>query len=422
MSESHHQAGTGMEKRRVVITGYGSISALGIGNQALRVGMAENRSGLGPITRFDTTEFSTRFAAEVPEFAAADYLDRKQARRMDRYTQYAMIAAQEAVAMSGLDISAAPDRVGVVTGSAFGGVDTFTNAVETMITAGPRRVSPFSVPMAIANMAPGLIAIAHGAKGPAFAYSSAFASSANAIGEAMRMIQQGRANAMLAGGAEAPIHGLMLAGFAAMRSLSEQNDDPEHAVKPFDLHRDGCALGEGGAMLLLEDRDQALARGATIVAELVGYGSTADAFHAVQIAPYGEGIARAMILALDEAGLQPGDVGYLNAHGTGTAMNDAYETEAIKTAFGDAAQSLPISSTKPRTGHLLGGSGALEAVISLQALEDGHLPATINLTTPDPECDLDYIPAVSRAKQVTVAMSNSMGFGGHNVSLLFQRK
>jgi 3-oxoacyl-[acyl-carrier-protein] synthase II len=405
----------------VAITGYGVISALGIGADALRQGMGGTTSGLKTIERFDTTGYDTTFAAEITGFDPASVLDRKQARRMDRYTQFAMIAAREAVAMASLDVAACPERTGVVVGSAFGGVETFTSTVDTLLNSGPRRVSPFAVPMSISNMAPGMIAIDLGSKGPAFAYASAFASSANAIGEAMRMIQQGRADTMVAGGSEAPILGIMLAGFSAMKSLSENNADPAGAVKPFDLHRDGCALGEGSAMLVLEAWEHARARGATIIAELAGYGSTADAYHDVQIAPEGEGLSRAMHLALDEAALQPGEIGYVNAHGTGTAMNDAYETTTIKHVFGEAAPSLPISSTKSRTGHLLGAAGALEAVISIQAMEDGLLPATLNLETPDPECDLDYIPGASRQQAVNAVMSNSMGFGGHNVSLVFTR-
>jgi len=412
---------TASAPRKVVVTGYGAISALGHTAAALRDGMARNVSGLRPITRFDARAHETRFAAEVPDFRPEDVLDRKAARRMDRFTQFASVVAREAVANAGLDVAAAPERVGVLIGSAFGGIETFMDAVETMLTKGPRRLAPVAVPMVIPNIAPGMIAIDLGAKGPAFAYASAFASAANAIGEGARMIRAGRADVIVAGGAEAPVTGLMLAGFGAMQSLSRNNDDPGAAVKPFDLHRDGCALGEGAAMLVLEEREQAIARNAPIIAELAGYGATADAFHDVQLAPEGEGIARAMRLALADAALAPGQIGYLNAHGTGTAMNDAYETQAIKAAFGCAAGDLAISSTKSRTGHLLGAAGALEAVIALQALEDGLLPATTNLTTPDPACDLDYIPGESRRRTVDAVMSNSMGFGGHNVSLVFAR-
>ena len=420
MSETTNDADED-SRRRVVVTGYGAVSAFGIGREALRQGIAEERSGLRTITRFDASDQATRFAAEVPDFVPSDWLDRKQCRRMDRFTQFAAVAAREAVAMAGLDVACNPDRVGVLTGSAFGGVDTFTQAVGTLLDRGPKRIGPFAVPMSIPNMAPGVIAIDLGAKGPNFACVSAFASGANAIGEGMRMIEDGRADAIIAGGAEAPINPLILAGFSAMQSLSENNDDPGGAVRPFDLYRDGCALGEGAAMLVLEERSAALARGAAIIAELAGYGSTADAYHVVQLAPEGEGIERAMAEALTDAGIAASEVGYLNAHGTGTAMNDAYETQAIRAAFGEAADGLAISSTKSRTGHLLGAAGALEAVISLQTLESGVLPMTLNLTTPDPACDLDYIPGESRKRNVSVVMSNSMGFGGHNVSLLFRR-
>ncbi|CAN5853200.1 beta-ketoacyl-ACP synthase II [soil metagenome] len=404
-----------------MVTGFGAICALGQTIDAIRTSMYSDFSGLRTITLFDASDFPTTFAAEVADFRPDEVLDRKQARRMDRFTQFAMIAARQAMASSGLDIAAEPTRTGVLIGSAFGGVETFSQAVETMLTKGPRRVSPFAVPMTIPNIAPGMVAIDLGAKGPAFAYASSFASSANAIGEAMRMIQAGRADAVIAGGAEAPITGIVMAGVAAMQSLSDDNHNPRGAVKPFDLHRNGTGLGEGAAMLVLEDRDRATARGATVLAEIVGYGSTADAFHDVQIAPHAEGLARAMVYALEEAGLTPGKLGYLNAHGTATPMNDALETEAIKTVFGSAAWSLPISSTKARTGHLLGAAGAMEAVLSILAMQEGLLPSTFNLLAPDPECDLDYIPGAHRALEVDAVMSNSMGFGGHNVSLVFRR-
>ncbi|HYI24714.1 MAG TPA: beta-ketoacyl-ACP synthase II [Thermomicrobiales bacterium] len=411
----------GEGRRRVAVTGYGAMCSLGHSASEIRAAVRDNVRGLRTITRFDPSGYDVTIAGEVPDFRPEDRIDRKQARRMDRFTQFAMAAALEAVEMSGVDIAAAPDRVGVVAGTAFGGVETFTRSVETLVTRGPRRLGPFSVPMVIPNMAPGLLAIELGATGPAFAYASAFTSAANAIGEAMRMIQQCRADVMVCGGSEAPIVDLMVAGFDAMGSLSHSNADPGGAVKPFDLNRNGCALGEGGAMLVLEAWDHAIARGATIVAELVGYGSTADAYHDVQIAPGGEGLVRAMRLALDDAAVSPSCVGYVNAHGTGTAMNDAYETIALRTVFREIADRIPISGTKSRTGHLLGAAGALEAVLTMQAMEDGVLPSTLNLETPDPACDLDYISGTARVKAVEVAMSNSMGFGGHNVSLIFRR-
>lgn len=406
-------------RRRVAVTGYGAVSTLGANAAALRAAMAANVRGLNPITRFDTTGYDVTFAAEASEFRPEDRIDRKQVRRMDRFTQFSTVAALEAVEMSGLEVAALPERVAVLLGTAFGGVETYQQAVETLINRGPRRLGPFSVPMVIPNMAPGMLAIELGAKGPAFSYAAAFTSAANAIGEAARMIQQGRADAAVCGGSEAPVVGMLVAGFDALGSLSHSNEDPGHAVKPFDLHRNGCALGEGGAVLVLEAWEQAVSRGATIVAELAGYGATADAFHDVQIAPEAEGLARAMRLALGDAGLSPCEIGYVNAHGTGTEMNDAYETIALKAVFG--SDSPPVSGTKSRTGHLLGAAGALEAVISIQAMEDGLLPATLNLETPDPACDLDYIAGNAREVTVDAVMSNSMGFGGHNVSLVFRR-
>jgi len=413
------EGGSGQHRTRVVVTGTGALCALGHSVGEIWTALIAGKTGIDTITRFDPAIFSTSFAAEVRDVPVDDLLGRKQARRMDRFTQFAVIAARQAVAQSGLDVAAIPERVGVVIGSALAGFETFANATETMLTFGPRRVSPFAVPMTIPNMAPGTVAIDIGAKGPAFAHASAFASGAHAIGEGMRMIQDGRADAILAGGAEAPITRLALAAFASMGSLSRRNDAPRRAVRPFDADRDGCAIGEGAGVLLLEDRDHALARDANILAEITGYCATADAFHEVQLAPGGEGIARAMRGAMAEAKLQPSGIGYLNAHGTATVMNDAYETLAIKTAFGDAAAKLPISSTKAMSGHLLGAAGGLEAIISIQALREGILPPTINLESTDPACDLDYIAGVSRDLRVQAVMSNSMGFGGHNVSLVF---
>ena len=404
---------------RVVVTGMGAISALGHGIGDIWSAMLAGETGIDTIRSFDPTGLSTTFAAEIGDLPVDELLGRKQARRMDRFTQLAVIAARQAVSQSGLDIAREPERTGVIIGSALSGFKTFVTATETMLTAGPRRVSPFAVPMTIPNMAPGTVAIDVGAKGPAFAHASAFASGAHAIGEGVRMIQDGRADAILAGGAEAPVMPLAVAAFAAMGSLSQGNATPTHAVRPFDLHRDGCALGEGAGVLMLEARDHAIARGAEILAEIVGYCPTADAFHEVRLAPEGDGIARAMAGAIADAGMPPSAIGYLNAHGTATVMNDAYETAAIKSAFGDAAAGLSISSTKAMSGHLLGAAGGLEAIISIKALRTGVLPPTINLETPDPACNLDYIPAVPRHRQIDAAMSNSMGFGGHNVSLIF---
>ena len=413
------QEGTGPPRKRVVVTGMGAICALGHSVSSVWSAMVAGETGVETITSFDPAGFGTRFAAEVGDLPVNDLLGRKQARRMDRFTQFAVIAARQAVTQSGLDVSREPERVGVIIGSALSGFETFVTATETMLTAGPRRVSPFAVPMTIPNMAPGTVAIDVGAKGPAFAHSSAFASGAHAIGEGTRMIQDGRADAIVAGGAEAPILGLALAAFGAMGSLSRRNGEPRRAVRPFDAERDGCAMGEGAGVIVLEAREHALGRGAEILAELTGYATTADAFHEVQLAPGGDGIARAMSGAILDAGIEPSGIGYLNAHGTATVMNDAYETAAIRTAFGEAAPELAISSTKAMSGHLLGAAGGLEAIISIQALRDGILPPTINLETADPACDLDYIPGIARHQRVDAVMSNSMGFGGHNVSLIF---
>ncbi len=397
----------------------GAICALGHDVAQIWSAMCAGETGIDTIASFDPAGLGTTFAAEIGDLPVDELLGRKQARRMDRFTQLAVIAARQAVAHAGLDIAHEPERVGVIIGSALSGFETFVTATETMLTAGPRRVSPFAVPMTIPNMAPGTVAIDIGAKGPAFAHSSAFASGAHAIGEGVRMIQAGRADAIIAGGAEAPVLPLALAAFGAMGSLSQGNASPRQAVRPFDLHRDGCALGEGAGILMLEARDHAIARGAEILAEIAGYRTTADAFHEVRLAPEGDGIARAMAGAIADAGMPPSGIGYLNAHGTATVMNDAYETAAIKHVFGDAAAGLPISSTKAMSGHLLGAAGGLEAIVSIEALRTGILPPTINLETPDPACDLDYIPKVARNRRVEAVMSNSMGFGGHNVSLIF---
>lgn len=411
--------GSGQHRKRVVVTGTGAICALGRSVAEFWTAMLGGETGIDTIARFDAAQFSTRFAAEVGDVPMDDLLGRKQARRMDRFTQFAVIATRQAVTQSGLDISPEAERVGVIIGSALSGIETFVTATETMLRAGPRRVSPFAVPMTIPNMAPGAVAIDIGAKGPAFAHASAFASGAHAIGEGVRMIQDGRADAIVAGGAEAPITRLALAGFASMGSLSRKNDTPRCAVRPFDADRDGCAMGEGAGVLVLEERDHASARGAGILAEVAGYCATADAYHEVQLAPGGEGIARAMSGAMADADLRPSAIGYLNAHGTATVMNDAYETVAIKTAFGEFAGGLAISSTKAMSGHLLGAAGGLEAIVSIQALRHGILPPTINLETADPECDLDYVAGKARPRPVGAVMSNSMGFGGHNVSLIF---
>ncbi len=378
------------------------------------------KSGIARITRFDPTDYQTTFAGEVKDFDPVGRLGRKDARRTDRYTHFAVAAALEALERAGLvieDIIA--DRVGVLIGSGMGGAETLDAGMETVLTEGPNRLSPFFMPMFLANMASGTVAIATGARGPNFAPVSACASSAHAIGEAAAIIRRGEADVMIAGGSEAPLARMVVAGFNAMGALSTRNDDPAAASRPFDAERDGFVLGEGGAALILESAEHAAGRGALVLADLTGYGTTDDANHMVQPAPGGTGAARAMSLALDAAGLQPEDIDYVNAHGTSTPLNEKFETQAIKAAFGDAAYRVPISSTKSMTGHLLGAAGALEAALAIMAIEHGMLPPTINQTSPDPECDLDYVPNVARRAAITHVMSNSMGFGGHNVSLIF---
>ncbi len=407
----------------IVVTGMGAVSPLGNDLRSTWGAIVRGKSGIAPITRFDTTGYETTIAGEVKDFDAAARLGRKDARRTDRYTHYAVGAAQEALEQSGLAIDDAnADRVGVLIGSGMGGAETLDAGMETVITAGPSRLSPFFMPMFLGNMASGTVAIVTGARGPNYSPVSACASSAHAIGEAAEILRRGDADAMLAGGSEAPMARMVVAGFSAMGALSKRNDEPEAASRPFDAERDGFVLGEGGAVLILETREHAERRGATILARLTGYGSTDDANHMVQPAPGGSGAARAMTLAMQAAGLSPARIGYINAHGTSTPLNEKFETEAIKAAFGPMAYTVPISSTKSMTGHLLGAAGALEAAISIMAMNEHQLPPTINQTTPDPDCDLDYVPNRAREAEISHAMSNSMGFGGHNVSLIFSRE
>lgn len=408
-------------RRRVVVTGMGALCALGNGLQTIWDAAIEGTSGIGPITRFDADDYETRIAGEVRDFDPAAMIGRKESRRMDRFSQMAIVSARQAAEQSGLNIATEANRVGTLIGTGMGGVETFEAGTETMLTKGPKRVSPFFVPMLLANMASGNVAIDLGTKGPNFAPVSACAASAHAIGEGALMIRHGLADAMVVGGSEAAITRMSVAGFGSMGALSTRNDEPERASRPFDKGRDGFILAEGAAALMLEEREHAIARGATILAEIVGYGITDDANHMVQPGPEGEGAARAMTLAMEDAGVTPADIGYINAHGTSTPLNEKLETMAIKRAFGEHAYQIPISSTKSMTGHLLGAAGALEAVLTVQALRTGMLPPTINQEEPDPDCDLDYIPNEARQVDITIAMSNSMGFGGHNVSLVMAR-
>jgi 3-oxoacyl-[acyl-carrier-protein] synthase II len=405
---------------RVVITGMGIFSPVGNDVETFWQSLVRGCSGVGPITLFDPTGFESQFAAEVKGFDPAALLGRKDARRMDRFTQFAVAAAGQALADARLAVTPQNGtHIGCIFGSGIGGIGTLLSEYEVMRTRGVDRVSPFLVPMMLPDTAPGQIAIQFGLKGPNMTIVTACASSANAIGEATEMIRRGAADAILAGGAEAGIVPLALAGFNVMGAISRRNDAPQKASRPFDLNRDGFVPGEGGAALVLESLEHALARGARIYAEVLGYGASADAYHVTAPDENGAGAAAAMRAALAQSGLEPQDIGYLNAHGTSTQLNDKSETAAIKQVFGPAAYQLAISSTKSMTGHLLGAAGALEAVACVKALQTGSLPPTINYETPDPECDLDYIPNVARRAPIRTAMSNSFGFGGHNACLVF---
>lgn len=411
-------------RRRVVVTGMSALSAMGLTLEENWRNILAGCSGADYITLFDARGggFTTHFACEVKGFDPSDRLGAKEARRMDRVTQFAVIAAHDAIEHAGLAITPEnAERVGVIVGSGIGGLASLEHQHNVLRERGPKKISPFLIPMMIADMPAGQISIAIGAKGTNFCPVSACATSAHAIGEATESIRRGAADAIVAGGTEAAITPLGIGGFNAMTALSTRNDDPKRASRPFDAERDGFVMGEGAAMLILEELEHARARGATIYGEILGYGSTADASHIVQPAPGGEGAVRAMRIALGDAGLEPSDIGYLNAHGTSTPLNEELETLAIKAAFGDHAYKLPISSTKSMTGHLLGAAGSLEAVYCVKALNDNIIPPTINYETPDPLCDLDYVPNEAREARLRYVMSNSLGFGGHNVSLIVGR-
>ncbi|MEW8970267.1 beta-ketoacyl-ACP synthase II [Mesobacillus jeotgali] len=410
-----------MEKRRVVVTGIGAVTPLGNDAGTTWNNIIEGVSGIGPITRLNADEFPAKVAAEVKEFNVENFIDRKDARKMDRFTHYAVAASLMAVKDSGLEITDenAP-RVGVWIGSGIGGMETFEQQHETFMNRGYRRVSPFFVPMMIPDMATGQVSITLGARGFNSCTVTACATGTNSIGDAFKVIQRGDADVMVTGGAEAPITKMSFAGFCANTALST-NQDPQKASRPFDKDRDGFVMGEGAGIVVLEDLEHALARGAKIYAEIVGYGATGDAYHITAPAPEGEGGARAMKMALDDAGLAPEEVGYINAHGTSTEYNDKFETMAIKTVFGEHAYKLAVSSTKSMTGHLLGAAGGIEAIFTILALKEGILPPTINLDTPDPDCDLDYVPNAARKQEVNAAISNSLGFGGHNATIAFRK-
>ncbi|MFW9258527.1 beta-ketoacyl-[acyl-carrier-protein] synthase II [Nostoc sp. KVJ20] len=409
-------------RKRVVVTGVGAITP--IGNTATEYwdGLLSGRNGIDYITFFDASRHDCRIAGEVKNFDPHDYLERKEAKRMDRFSQFGVAAAKQALANAELvinDLNA--EQVGVMIGSGVGGIKVLEDQQTIYLNRGPDRCSPFMIPMMIANMAAGLTAIHTGAKGPNSCPVTACAAGSNAIGDAFRLIQGGYAQAMICGGTEAAVTPLSVAGFAACKALSFSNDDPTKACRPFDRDRNGFVLGEGSGILILEELEHALSRGAHIYAEMVGYGMTCDAYHITSPVPGGFGAARAIELALKDAGIAPEQISYINAHGTSTPANDSTETSAIKKALGEYAYKVAISSTKSMTGHLLGGSGGIEAVATVLAIANDQIPPTINLENPDPECDLDYVPNFSRAQKVEVAISNSFGFGGHNVTLAFKK-
>jgi len=408
--------------KRVVITGMGLITALGHTVEETWEALCQGRSGIGPIRKFDASAYPVRFAGEVRDFEPSRYLEHKEIRRNDPFTHLAVAASRQALEQARLSITKqlAP-YIGVCIGSGVGGLMTLHEQFAVLHEKGPARVSPFLVPMMMINAAPGMVSLLTGAQGPAWAAVSACATGGNALGEAWETIRRGAAKAMLAGGAETAVTPLAMAAFANMHALSRRNEDPQGACRPFDAERDGFVMGEGAGMLILEDLDFALERGAPILAELVGYGSTADAYHVTEPAPGGEGLVRAMERALQSAGLRPEEVKYINAHGTATRLNDATETQAIKTCFGSHAYQLAISSSKSMLGHTFGAAGAIEAAITVLSIVHGIIPPTINLDHPDPACDLDYVPHQARRSEVRVALSNSMGFGGHNTCLAFKQ-
>ncbi len=408
--------------RRVVVTGLGVVSPIGIGADRFWNSLMEGRSGVRRISTWDPSALPTQIAAEVPDFDPSAFMDRKEARRNDRFVQFAYAASRMALDDAALSIGPAnAQRVGVLIGSGIGGAITWEEQHRILETRGPDRVSPFFIPMIIMNMASGVVSILTGAKGPNECVVTACATGGNAIGDAMRIIQRGDADAMIAGGTEAAITILSVAGFCAMKAMSTRNDPPERAVRPFDAQRDGFIMGEGAGVVILEALKAAEARGARVYAELVGYGMSADAYHITQPDPEADGASRSMRNALDDAGLAPEAIEYINAHGTSTPYNDRTETSAIKKVFGSHARRVPVSSTKSMTGHLLGAAGGIELIACVQAIERGALPPTINYEHPDPECDLDYVPNVPREAKITTAMSNAFGFGGHNAILIVQR-
>jgi 3-oxoacyl-[acyl-carrier-protein] synthase II len=411
-----------MLRRRVVVTGMGMVSPLGTGVDKTWQALIQGKSGVARITKFDPTGFDTQIAAEVKDFVPENFMDKKELRRTDIFIQYAMASAAMALEDSQLKITPAnADRVGVVVGAGLGGLTTIEAYHRVLLEKGPSRISPFFIPMLIVNEAPGQISMRFGAKGPNTSVVTACATGNHNIGDAWRIIERGDADAVIAGGVEATITPLAVSGFNAMKALSTRNQEPEKASRPFDKNRDGFVIGEGSGIIILEELQQALDRGAKIYAEIIGYGLTGDAYHITAPAPEGEGAARCMAMTLKSAGIQPEEVDYINAHGTSTEYNDLYETMAIKTVFKEHAKRLAISSTKSMIGHLLGGAGGVEAIFTILTIYAGIIPPTINYETPDPGCDLDYVPNIARKAEVRVALSNSFGFGGTNAVLAFKK-
>jgi len=409
-------------KRRVAVTGVGMITPVGLNTEESWKALIKGKSGIGPITQFEDKNMPTQIAGEIHGFDSLMYIDAKEIKKMDRFIQFAIAASQMAMNESGLTITPEnAEHVGILVSSGMGGLPAIEKFHKIYLSGGYRKMSPFFIPMLIVNMASGQLSIRYGAKGPNSCVVTACATGTHSIGDAFKIIQRGDALAMIAGGTESCICPLGVGGFNAMKALSTRNSEPQRASRPFDAERDGFVMGEGAGVVVLEDMEYALKRGAKICAEVVGYGMTGDAYHMTSPSPNGEGAARCMKMAIKDAGISPTEMGYINAHGTSTKFNDENETAAIKTVFGDHAYKIPVSSTKSMTGHLLGAAGGVEAVISILALRDGVLPPTINLENPDPECDLDYVPNKARHSQVDVAMSNSFGFGGTNACLIFKR-
>jgi 3-oxoacyl-[acyl-carrier-protein] synthase II len=411
-----------MDTKRVVVTGVGMITPLGIGVQESWNGLLAGRSGIRKITHFDASNFPTQIAGEVEGFSAEDYIEPKEIKKMDRFIHLAVAAASMSLADSGLKITEEnAERVGVTVGSGMGGLHAIEHYHSVLLEKGPKRITPFFIPMLIVNLAAGQVSIRAGAKGPNSAVATACATGSHSIGDAFKIIQRGDADAMIAGGTESVITPLGIGGFNAMKALSTRNDEPEKASRPFDINRDGFIMGEGAGIVILELLENALGRGAKIYAELIGYGMTADAYHITSPSPGGEGAARCMKMAIKDGGIDPLDVNYINAHGTSTKYGDELETHAVKTVFGEHAYKIAVSSTKSMTGHLLGAAGGVEAVITVLSVHNNIVPPTINLDNPDPECDLDYVPHKSREMNVEYGLSNSFGFGGTNACLLFKK-